>query len=196
MARDFCRWKAEGGEQSGVSRPGVVCACMLSPYSTHDPAPADQSTDGLSAGGVGDILSDASRPLFTRYGAMFALRNRGGDECVAQLGRALVEDTSSALLRHEVAYVGRSGLINPGVGTFPDFVRRSGTHHAYALCGMMGNGGASHVRGAPQTRSNVVLLTLGYCIITAHDRYVLGQMQSPAALPSLEVSGTLQRRVV
>ena len=36
---------------------------------------------------------------------MFSLRNRGGEECVCALGSALVEDTSSPLLRHEVAFV-------------------------------------------------------------------------------------------
>jgi deoxyhypusine monooxygenase len=36
---------------------------------------------------------------------MFSLRNKGGKDCVAQLCRALSNDTSSALLRHEVAYV-------------------------------------------------------------------------------------------
>lgn len=40
-----------------------------------------------------------------RYGAMFALRNRGGANAVHELGSALVTDASSALLRHEVAFV-------------------------------------------------------------------------------------------
>ena len=43
--------------------------------------------------------------LIERYRAMFSLRNRGGEESVKQLCRALVEDTSSPLLRHEVAFV-------------------------------------------------------------------------------------------
>lgn len=103
VARDFCRWKVASGDES--DRPAVVCACMLSPYSSHDPAPADPKTDGLSTPVVGDILRDTSKPLFERYGAMFALRNRGGDGAVVELGKALIEDTSSALLRHEVAYV-------------------------------------------------------------------------------------------
>jgi hypothetical protein len=29
VARDFCRWKSDGGEKRGDARPGVVCACML-----------------------------------------------------------------------------------------------------------------------------------------------------------------------
>jgi hypothetical protein len=38
-----------------------------------------------------------------RYRALFALRNKGGEEAVAVLGEAF--STSSALLKHEVAYV-------------------------------------------------------------------------------------------
>eukprot|EP00040_Diaphanoeca_grandis_P026544 m.148935 g.148935 ORF g.148935 m.148935 type:complete len:465 (+) comp30629_c1_seq2:411-1805(+) len=105
VARDFCIWKASGDEAKGKARPVVACACMISPYSSHDPAPADPSTDGLSDAQVGEILRDGEKSLFTRYGAMFALRNRGGIEAVTQLGQALVEDTTSALLRHEVAFV-------------------------------------------------------------------------------------------
>ncbi len=36
---------------------------------------------------------------------MFSLRNRGGEDSVRALGRALQLDTSSPLLRHEVAFV-------------------------------------------------------------------------------------------
>jgi hypothetical protein len=41
--------------------------------------------------------------LVQRYRALFALRNKGGEEAVAVLGEAF--STSSALLKHEVAYV-------------------------------------------------------------------------------------------
>lgn len=153
VARDFLNWKAVGGESSGEARPGVVCACMISEYNSHDPAPvsslarlflhlrllllhcaflwrevrffffvtafpanipiggvwrhsshiqkskADPATDSLSIEEVGAILRDDLRPLFERYGAMFALRNRGGDGAANQLGLTLVQDTSSALLR-------------------------------------------------------------------------------------------------
>ena len=71
----------------GEDRPVVACACMLSPYSSHDPAPPDPRTDGLTDGEVGAVLRDAARPLFERYGAMFSLRNRGGAVAVAELGR-------------------------------------------------------------------------------------------------------------
>jgi deoxyhypusine monooxygenase len=102
IARDFCRWKAQG--ETG-DRPQVACACMLSPYNSYDPAPPSPETDGLSTAELGDALLNDTLQLFERYRAMFALRNRGGEACVIQLGRALVNDESSALLRHEVAYV-------------------------------------------------------------------------------------------
>ena len=83
----------------------VACACMLSPYNSVDPAPAHPAHEKLSAKEIGDILCDEALPLFKRYRAMFSLRNRGTDECTLELGRALLEDNSSATLRHEVAYV-------------------------------------------------------------------------------------------
>jgi deoxyhypusine monooxygenase len=36
---------------------------------------------------------------------MFSLRNRGGAQCVQALAAALSADRSSALLRHELAFV-------------------------------------------------------------------------------------------
>lgn len=43
--------------------------------------------------------------LFTRYMAMFSLRNLGTPEAITALTRALREDDVSALFRHEVAFV-------------------------------------------------------------------------------------------
>ena len=125
IARDFCQWKSEG--QVGA-RPGVACACMLSPYSTYDPAPPSPETDGLTPAEIGARLLDASRPLFERYQAMFALRNRGGKACVVQLGRALVEDETSALLRHEVAYVLGQMQHPAGIEPLAESLRRVNEH--------------------------------------------------------------------
>lgn len=126
----------------------VVCACMLKPYSSADPAPPHPKHVALSTPEIGAILQDVNAPLFERFRAMFSLRNRGGEDCVKELGNALgeskfprlvsviicytlllflyscsqkfthlspfllrlikfltVTDESSALLRHEVAYV-------------------------------------------------------------------------------------------
>ena len=50
-------------------------------------------------------LMDSSLSLFQRYGSLFALRDRGTNSAVLGLCKALLEDTSSALLRHEIAFV-------------------------------------------------------------------------------------------
>ena len=51
------------------------------------------------------VLLDEGLPLFKRYRAMFALRNLGDSPAVAALCDGLTQDNSSALFRHEVAYV-------------------------------------------------------------------------------------------
>lgn len=83
----------------------VGCACMLAPYNSVDPAEADPKHEKLSTKDLGDLLLDSSEDLQERYRAMFSLRNRGGEEAVLELCRSLVEDKSSPLLRHEVAFV-------------------------------------------------------------------------------------------
>ncbi|GBF91677.1 deoxyhypusine hydroxylase [Raphidocelis subcapitata] len=72
-----------------------------SPYLSVDPTPplpADTPVDALRR-----ILLDPKQPMFERYRALFALRNRGGDAAVAVLCEAF--SAASALLKHEVAYV-------------------------------------------------------------------------------------------
>ncbi|KAL7554834.1 hypothetical protein ACHAWF_018376 [Thalassiosira exigua] len=103
LALDFLRWKLKGGLE-GEDAP-IACACMLSPYSSVDPAPPHPKHEAMSSEDIGAILTDESAPLFERFRAMFSLRNRGGAKSVKELGMALVHDKSSALLRHEVAYV-------------------------------------------------------------------------------------------
>ncbi len=105
LAIDYMKWKARGGEENDADNQPMVCACMLNPYSSVDPAPPHPKHANMSASDIGGILRDETQPLFERYRAMFSLRNKGGSECVLELGKALLEDTSSALFRHEVAYV-------------------------------------------------------------------------------------------
>jgi deoxyhypusine monooxygenase len=102
LALDVMHWRASGGDPDDMP---AACACMLNPYSTVDPAPPHPAHQNLSMLQVGDILCNDQLPLFERYRAMFSLRNRGGEAAVLQLCRALTTDTSSPLLRHEVAYV-------------------------------------------------------------------------------------------
>ena len=70
------------------------------PYKSVDPAPP------LRSGSISEWqhqLMDSSLPLFARYRAMFALRNHGGREAV--LGLVTGFQDSSALFKHEVAYI-------------------------------------------------------------------------------------------
>jgi deoxyhypusine monooxygenase len=135
LALNFLSWKLNDGVEGDDDTP-IACACMLSPYSSVDPAPPHPKHVALSSEEIGLILRDESAPMFERFRAMFSLRNRGGLESVKELGKALGErwfyksssfllfhlpikginiepllvickvmDKSSALLRHEVAYV-------------------------------------------------------------------------------------------
>lgn len=68
-----------------------------------DPAPPADSSLTIDEH-VARLLDPKIR-LFDRYGNLFALRDIGSDEAVLGLSRVLLEDTSSAVLRHEIAFV-------------------------------------------------------------------------------------------
>lgn len=73
-----------------------------SPYMSVDPTPpADVQ---LPVSKHRECLLDENARIFDRYRAMFALRNIGGPEAVEAL-TASFDTSSSALLKHEVAYV-------------------------------------------------------------------------------------------
>ena len=127
LALDFIQWKLNGGAEGDENAP-AVCACMLSPYSSHDPAPAHPKHEKLTTIEIGRILSDSDAPLFQRFRAMFSLRNRGGEDAVHQLGKALISDSSSALLRHEVAYVLGQLQHSAAVEYLSTSLKRSGEH--------------------------------------------------------------------
>jgi deoxyhypusine monooxygenase len=102
LAIDVMEWRINGGDPTTMP---AACACMLNPYSTIDPAPPHPSHADTPISELGDLLLNDQIAMFERYRAMFSLRNRGGADAVQQLCRALTHDSSSALLRHEVAYV-------------------------------------------------------------------------------------------
>ena len=72
----------------------------ISEFGSVDPAPASENR---SIGNLGVSLCDESERMFIRMRALFALRNIGGKEAVDALAGAF--GSSSALLKHEVAYV-------------------------------------------------------------------------------------------
>ncbi|RHZ89884.1 hypothetical protein Glove_9g93 [Diversispora epigaea] len=71
-------------------------------YTSIDPAPANTKIQSVSE--LRDILLNTNLPLFERYRAMFTLRNLGTTDAVMILSQGL-NDSSSALFRHEIAYV-------------------------------------------------------------------------------------------
>lgn len=85
-----------------------LAVCLLefegkceSPYLAIDPAPC--LSDSLPATVVADIMMDKTKSLFDRYRAMFSLRNINNTEAVDLLAKGFKD--SSALFRHEIAYV-------------------------------------------------------------------------------------------
>ncbi|GMH63794.1 hypothetical protein TL16_g03802, partial [Triparma laevis f. inornata] len=104
IALNFISWKTTPTSQDESTAP-IACACMLSSYDSEDPAPPHPSHQNMNCEEIGCILRDENVELFERYRAMFSLRNKGGARAAVELGKALVEDESSALFRHEVAFV-------------------------------------------------------------------------------------------
>ena len=72
----------------------------VSEFGSVDPAPA--SEEG-KVGALRNTLCDEDERMFQRMRALFALRNIGGGDSVDALADAF--GSSSALLKHEVAYV-------------------------------------------------------------------------------------------
>ena len=95
LAAERIEWLLDENKKNHVTE-----ALRKNPYCSVDPTPdiIESSTEKLR-----DILLNESLSLFERYRAMFALRNKGDDASVAALAEGL--KCSSALFRHEVAYV-------------------------------------------------------------------------------------------
>ncbi|CUM64040.1 uncharacterized protein PRCAT00001628001 [Priceomyces carsonii] len=72
-------------------------------YTSIDPAPPMSSDKESSVEKLAKILNDQNEPLFERYRAMFRLRDLATDEACLALATGL--DDSSALFKHEIAYV-------------------------------------------------------------------------------------------
>lgn len=98
IAVDLVKWKAsqadKGADADNIKR---------STYLSHDPAPSFNTEDSKSIEELSAILQDTSSSLFTRYRAMFTLRDINNDASALALVGGLSD--ASALFRHEVAYV-------------------------------------------------------------------------------------------
>eukprot|EP00227_Mantoniella_beaufortii_P016395 CAMPEP_0197575488 /NCGR_PEP_ID=MMETSP1326-20131121/865_1 /TAXON_ID=1155430 /ORGANISM="Genus nov. species nov., Strain RCC2288" /LENGTH=342 /DNA_ID=CAMNT_0043138265 /DNA_START=50 /DNA_END=1078 /DNA_ORIENTATION=- len=74
-----------------------------SPYLSVDPVPAAAAS--VPTVDLRVTLLDESADMWDRYGAMFALRNRGPNSAVAAILGEVLTTSASALLKHEVCYV-------------------------------------------------------------------------------------------
>lgn len=93
LAVQRIEWLKEQSSQESES-------LSANPYKSVDPAPPSIVQDTWM---LKNTLLDESRPLFERYRAMFSLRNEGDEKSVLALAEGL--KCSSALFRHEIAYV-------------------------------------------------------------------------------------------
>jgi deoxyhypusine monooxygenase len=92
-------------QRCNTSTPNL--ANFYSAYTSVDPAPPlplEQNSSPDLIAKLQSQLNDQSLPLFQRYRAMFRLRDLGTRDAVLALATGL-KDPSSALFRHEVAYV-------------------------------------------------------------------------------------------
>ncbi|CAM9115957.1 unnamed protein product [Chrysoparadoxa australica] len=96
------------------------------PYLSVDPSPSASKL--ISTAELQEQLLDESLPLFERYRAMFSLRNRGSEDDVLALGRALRE-CQGALLKHEVAYVLGQVQHVASVPALAESLQDEGEHH-------------------------------------------------------------------
>ena len=67
----------------------IDSAYKENPYSSVDPTPSISLKD---TGALRTMLLDETVPLFERYRAMFALRNKGDDESVKALAEGILVD--------------------------------------------------------------------------------------------------------
>nr|DAD19835.1 TPA_asm: hypothetical protein HUJ06_021298 [Nelumbo nucifera] len=88
-------------EQKDIDDNNQISSVSASPFLSVDPAmPACSSS---SVDQLREVLLNEEKGMYERYGALFALRNDGGDGAISAIIDSL--GAKSALLRHEVAYV-------------------------------------------------------------------------------------------
>ena len=105
--------EAEMRDESDTKVP--ICTCQSkvrvrtaddgSQYKSFDPAGVIPNATHSMIPELSKTLCDESKTLLERYRCMFTLRNLGGKKAVMALCKALELDKSSAIMRHEIAFV-------------------------------------------------------------------------------------------
>lgn len=102
LAVDLIKWKKQQKQQQQKQQTGSSSSSSpTSVFASVDPAPPEEGTHSIKD--LKATLNDTSQVLFKRYRAMFALRNANTDESALALVSGFKD--SSALVRHEIAYV-------------------------------------------------------------------------------------------
>lgn len=101
VVRETCELAIAKIEHDQLLKESGQNAVKSGPYDSIDPAPPLPQSYSISQ--LSSQLMNTSIPLFDRYRAMFALRNKATAEAVHALGQGFAD--TSALFRHEIAYV-------------------------------------------------------------------------------------------
>ena len=91
-------------EDAAASRDGDVPEHEGSQFNTVDPTLVSEGVSGKTREELERLALDETASMHDRYEAIFAARNRGGEEAVSLMSKCL-ETAKSALLKHEVAFV-------------------------------------------------------------------------------------------
>jgi len=97
---DTCKLAVERLKWIQTQQAQEIDQLSTNPYASVDPAPPSLEDNIMQ---LTSEFVDDRQPLFKRYRAMFALRNRGDDVAIGNLAWGL--KSKNALLRHETAYV-------------------------------------------------------------------------------------------
>uniref|UniRef100_A0A7S0YGD3 Deoxyhypusine hydroxylase n=1 Tax=Polytomella parva TaxID=51329 RepID=A0A7S0YGD3_9CHLO len=97
-----------------------------SPFYSVDPTPAYPVSTPVSE--LEAIYLDEKKSMFERYRALFSLRNKGPRDSAAVAALCRVFSSSSALLKHEVAYVMGQLLSAKTVSTLMDVLSDNSQH--------------------------------------------------------------------
>ena len=101
LAIELLKWRREREASSSSSFSNAL---SQNPYQSVDPAPPSESD--ASVEDMRQVLVNPAATLFSRYRAMFGLRNASTEEAVLALCEALVrEGEENSLFKHEIAYV-------------------------------------------------------------------------------------------